>query len=169
MPTIRKLLKRPDPPSDDNRWKIINATMRRNGYSRNALIETLHTAQDCFGFLDETTLRYVAASLRVPVSAVQGVATFYHHFTMKPQGRHTCVICTGTACYIKGVPELLSHVKDKYKLRGGQTTEDGNISLMTARCLGTCSMAPAVVFDGEVRGEVEKTVLDNYFEEWGKS
>ena len=92
----------PKPPTDDKRWRIVEATMRRQGYDTHALIEALHSAQQAFGFLDEPTMRYVAASLRVPLSKVYGVATFYHYFTLKPQGKHACVVCLGTACYIKG-------------------------------------------------------------------
>ncbi len=101
-------LKKPSPPSEDKRWKIVDATMRRHGHAPDALIETLHTVQECFGYLDKSALRYVAESLRVAFSQVYGVATFYHFFTLKPQGRHTCVVCTGTACYIKGASGLLA-------------------------------------------------------------
>ena len=67
-----------------------------------ALIEALHAAQEAFGFLDEDALHYVGDTLGVPHSRVYGVATFYSFFTLKPQGDHTCVVCTGTACYING-------------------------------------------------------------------
>ena len=96
-----------DPPSDDKRWRLVNATMRRLGYSPSALIESLHAVQRSFGFLDEAALKYVAQSLRVPLSKVYGVATFYNHFRLKPEGLHTCVVCLGTACYIKGAAKLL--------------------------------------------------------------
>jgi hypothetical protein len=94
----------PSLPSADKRWKIVDATARRYGREPHALIETLHTVQESFGYLDETALRYVAGSLKLPLSRVYGVATFYHFFTLKPKGKHTCVVCTGTACYIKGAP-----------------------------------------------------------------
>ncbi|HAX49791.1 MAG TPA: hydrogenase HoxE, partial [Bacteroidetes bacterium] len=87
-------------PSDDNRWKLINATMKRHGYQPNSLIETLHTVQETFGYLDEISLKFVALTLKVPLSSVYGVATFYNFFNLKPQGKHTCVVCLGTACYI---------------------------------------------------------------------
>ena len=102
-PTVAVLpkAKLPVPPSDDKRWKIVTGTMRRHGFSRKALIETLHTVQDCFGCLDKASMRFVAQSLRVPLSTVYGVATFYHFFKLKPPGKHDCLVCTGTACYIK--------------------------------------------------------------------
>ncbi|MGB9605643.1 MAG: NAD(P)H-dependent oxidoreductase subunit E, partial [Bryobacteraceae bacterium] len=125
------------PPSDDKRWKIVDATMRRLGYRRDALIEALHSVQEAFGYLDEESLRYVARSLRLPLSAVYGAATFYHFFTLKPPGRHTCVVCTGTACHIKGAPELLGVIEREYGVKPGQTTPDGKLSLLTARCVGS--------------------------------
>ena len=127
--------------------------MRRNGYAGDSLIETLHAVQNCFGYLDNEALRYVAVSLRLPLSKVFGVATFYHLFTLKPQGEHTCVICTGTACYIKGASELVHSVRHAYGAGPGQTTQDHRLSVLSARCLGTCGLAPAAVIDGRVLGK----------------
>jgi bidirectional [NiFe] hydrogenase diaphorase subunit len=152
-------VKKPAPPSDDKRWKIVAATMRRHGETSHALIESLHTVQEAFGFIDKDALRFVAGTLRVPLSKAMGVATFYHHFQMKPKGKHTCVICTGTACYIKGVPELLSAVKEKFGIAPGDTTPDNNISLLTARCVGACGLAPVAVLDGEVMGKLTPAQL----------
>jgi bidirectional [NiFe] hydrogenase diaphorase subunit len=138
----------------DKRRKMVDAAMRRHGHSTFALIETLHSVQEVYGYLDEDNLRYVARELRVPLSKVYGVATFYHFFTLKPQGDHTCVVCTGTACYIKGVPAIFSEIKKNYLVNPGETTDDGKVSVLTARCIGSCGLAPAVVFDGEIAGKV---------------
>jgi bidirectional [NiFe] hydrogenase diaphorase subunit len=140
----------PKAPSDDKRWRLVDAAMRRQGFSGHALIEALHAVQSAFGFLDETGMRYVAKSLRLPLSKVFGVATFYHHFTLKPQGKHCCVVCMGTACYIKGAGEILEQVGARYRIQDGQTTEDQALSLLSARCIGACGLAPAVVLDGDV-------------------
>jgi bidirectional [NiFe] hydrogenase diaphorase subunit len=142
-------------PSDDKRWRIVQATMQRNGFERDGLIETLHTVQESFGYLDDDSLRYVAASLNAPLSQVYGVSTFYHLFSLKPAGQHTCVVCLGTACYIKGVPLLLKEIENHYGIKAGQTTPDGRLSLMTARCLGSCGLAPVAVFDGNIAGKVD--------------
>lgn len=150
---------RPEPPSDDKRWKIVNAAMRRNGDDSRALIETLHAMQESFGYLDEEGLRYVARSLRTPLSRVYGVATFYHFFTLKPQGEHSCVVCTGTACHIKGSGSLLLALKEKYGISPGETTADGRLSVVSARCIGSCGLAPAVVVDGKVMGNVQASQL----------
>ena len=137
----------PTLPTDDKRWRIVTTTMRRNGYAPDALIETLHTAQSAFGYLDDVALRFIARELRVPLSKAYGVATFYHAFTLKPEGLHRCVICQGTACYIKGSQAILRAVSKEYNLAPGETTEDQQISLLTARCLGACSLAPAAILD----------------------
>ena len=146
-------------PSKDKRWLIVDATMRRYGYAGSSLIETLHVAQESFAYLDEDALRFVASSLSLPLSKVYGVATFYHHFTLKPQGEHTCVVCMGTACYIKGATQLLTAVEEAYHVKDGQTTQDKKLSVLTARCLGSCGLAPAAVFDGEVAGKLTSAEL----------
>ena len=145
---------KPEAPSDDKRWRMVDATMRRNGYASHALIETLHSVQDAFGYLDDTSMQYVAGSLNLPLSKVYGVATFYHLFTLKPKGRHTCVICTGTACYIKGAGELVDAIEDKYGIRPGETTPDDELSVLDARCVGACGLAPIAVIDGDVLGKL---------------
>ena len=145
----------PPLPSDDKRWKIVNGTMRKNGFARHALIETLHTVQSSFGYLDDDSIRFVARSLRVPLSQAYGVVTFYHYFSLKPPGKHTMTICTGTACYIKGTDKLLAAAEKRLGIPQGQTTKDGQISLMTARCVGACGRAPVVLTDGELHGPDE--------------
>jgi bidirectional [NiFe] hydrogenase diaphorase subunit len=145
---------RPELPSSDNRWKIVNATMRRNGYAGHALIEALHGVQDAFGFLDEEAMTFVADSLDLPLSKVYGVATFYHLFMLKPQGRHSCVVCTGTACYIKGAGALIDGIRQHFDISPGETTEDKALSLLAARCVGACGLAPAVVLDGALVGKL---------------
>jgi bidirectional [NiFe] hydrogenase diaphorase subunit len=143
---------KPPLPSSDKRWKIVDAKMRRLGYSPHALIETLHTVQQSFGYLDEDALAFLAAALRVPPSKVYGVATFYNFFSLKPQGVHTCVVCLGTACYVKGGDKVLAAVEKLAGIKSGETTPDKQLSLLTARCIGACAIGPAVIYDGVVAG-----------------
>lgn len=152
------------PPSDDKRWKFIHNVMKKNGFSSDSLIETLHTVQEYFGYIDEDALRFVAESLKIPYSRAYGVVTFYHYFTLKPKGEHTCVVCTGTACYIKGAQQLLNHLKQSHNLSEGDTSEDGKISLLTARCVGACSLAPVVVVDNQILGDANPEKLDESLE-----
>ena len=155
-------------PAEDHRLRMVNRTMQLYRNESHALIETLHTVQESFGYLDEVALRYVAQSLRVPYSKVYGVSTFYHFFTLKPQGEHTCVVCTGTACYIKGAQRLLDTVGEAAGIKAGETTGDGKVSLLTARCVGSCGLAPAVVFDGQVAGKVTPDSVSQWLGKWAK-
>ena len=157
---------KPTPPNQDKRWRLVDATMRRLGQQSRGLIETLHTVQEAFGYLDRDALLYVAASLRVPLSRAYGVATFYHFFTLKPAGEHTCVVCMGTACYIKGAPQLMESLQRHLGILPGETTSDGKVSLLTARCLGSCGLAPAVVYDHEVAGKVTPQEMRERMTQW---
>ncbi len=137
----------------DRRYKRLDITMKRHGYSADALIEVLHVAQAAFGYLEEDVLYHIARELKLPLSRVYGVATFYHLFTLKPSGAHNCVVCLGTACYVKGSGKIQTALESKLGIEMGKTTPDGQISLMAARCLGACGIAPAVVYDGAVAGK----------------
>ncbi|MEI8306302.1 MAG: bidirectional hydrogenase complex protein HoxE [Chloroflexales bacterium] len=139
---------------DDHRFKILEATMKRNQYRPDALIEVLHKAQELFGFLSPALLTSVARSLHLPPSRVYGVATFYHFFSLAPQGDHTCTICLGTACYVRGAGDLMAAAEDAIGVSVGKTTADGRFSLASARCFGACGIAPAVIVDGVVVGHV---------------
>jgi bidirectional [NiFe] hydrogenase diaphorase subunit len=140
--------------------------MRKNGYARHALIETLHTVQSSFGYLDDDAIRFVAKSLRVPLSQAYGVVTFYHYFSLKPSGKHTLTVCAGTACYIKGAAKLIAAAEAKLGVAQGQTTPDGEVSLMTARCVGACSRAPVMLADNQVAGEMTPEQLVEQLERW---
>ncbi|MCU0255224.1 MAG: bidirectional hydrogenase complex protein HoxE [Vicinamibacterales bacterium] len=163
MPLDRE---KPTPPARDNRWKLVEATMRRHGHRAHSLIESLHSAQESYGYLEPQVLAQVAHDLRVPLSKVYGVATFYNFFTLKPQGRHTCVVCTGTACYIKGAGAIMNDVEKELGLKAGQTSPGGEVSLLTARCFGSCGLAPAAVFDGEVAGKLAVPDVVARLKEW---
>ena len=162
-------LTKPPFPSQDKRWKIVDAKMRRHGYASHALIEVLHTVQECFGFLDEPALKFTAAALNVPPSKVYGVATFYNFFNLKPQGEHTCVVCMGTACYIKGAPQILDAIEKATGVKPGETTPDGKVSVLTARCFGSCGLAPALVFDGELHANAEPASAAGRVRRWMNS
>mgnify|MGYP001028952142 CR=1 FL=1 len=142
-------------PTDDKRWRIVGTTMRRYGYSPQGLIETLHSVQEAFGYLDDDSLHYVAKSLSVPLSKAYGVATFYHFFSLKPPAEHNCVVCLGTACYIKGSDHMVEALSEAFNVEHGDITEDGSFALLSAHCVGACGLAPVAVVDGEIVGKLE--------------
>jgi bidirectional [NiFe] hydrogenase diaphorase subunit len=152
---------RPDP-----RMKMLDAAVKKNQFRQDALIEILHKAQELFGFLDLPVLRHVARSLKLPPSRVYGVATFYHLFQLKPKGTHTFVVCMGTACYVKGADRLLSLAENVTGCKSGQTTQDGEISVLTARCIGACGIAPAVVYDQATAGHQTPDDVIARLKEW---
>ena len=123
--------------SGDKRFKILEVHMKKHQFRHDALIEIYRKLRPG----DPPTL---------PPSRVYGVATFYHFFQLKPQGEHTCVVCLGTACYVKGADKIIAGIQEKYKIKSGETTADNKLSLLTARCIGACGIAPAVTYDGHV-------------------
>ncbi|MEC4818343.1 MAG: bidirectional hydrogenase complex protein HoxE [Scytonema sp. PMC 1069.18] len=152
--------------TEDRRFKALDMTMKRQQYKPDSLIEVLHKAQESFGYLEEDVLKYIAKGLKLPLSRVYGVATFYHLFSLKPSGAHTCVVCLGTACYVKGSNKVVEILEKELGVEIGQTTPDGKVSLMAARCLGACGIAPAVVFDGTVAGKQEPDMALSRIKEW---
>ncbi|TAF11015.1 MAG: bidirectional hydrogenase complex protein HoxE [Nostocales cyanobacterium] len=153
-------------PSGDKRLQMLDATIKRHQYQQDALIEILHRATELFGYLELDLLLYIAHSLKLPPSHVYGVATFYHLFSLTPKGQHNCVVCIGTACYVKDAPAILASLENSTHIQAGETTPDGQISLLTARCLGACSIAPVVVFDGAVLGHQTPELVCKKVGEW---
>lgn len=137
-------------PSGDERFALLDKALRRARYSQDQLIELLHVAQDVFGCLGNDVLAYLARALRLPPSRVLGVATFYHLFVFEQPGDHLGSVCLGTACYVKGADAVLDALVAEHGIQPGETTPDGRLTIRTARCVGSCGLAPVVVLDGEV-------------------
>jgi len=137
----------------NDQYKSIVLTMKQFKYDQTALLEVLNSAQQTLGYLSEEVLNFVADSMKVPLSQVYGVATFYHMFTFEPKGEHNCVVCTGTACHVKGADQIVAAVSETFGVEDGGTTPDGKLSLTNARCVGSCGLAPVVVLDGVVRAK----------------
>ncbi len=156
-------------PSGDKRFKMLDAALRRQQYQSDALLEILHAAQELFGFLSDDVLTYVGRSLKLPLSRVYGVATFYNLFTLKPKGAHTCTVCMGTACYVKGAGDLLAGLESAHGVKAGQTTADDQLSVVVARCVGACGVAPAVVFDLELAGQQTRASVLERVKGWRAS
>lgn len=168
MPTEIAKQDKSSHPSGDNRFKLIDRAIKKHQSNGDALIEILHVAQSVFGYLEQDLLIYVARALKIPFSRVYGVATFYHFFRLKPQGEHSLVLCTGTACYVKGSGEVLKEVENRCGCKFGETTADGKISLMSARCVGSCGLAPVAVLDNNVQGKLTAAELLEHIDQWEK-
>ncbi len=118
------------------------------------LIAVLHKVQGKYGYLTEEHMNEVGQRLQVPTSTVSGVATFYHFFRLKPQGKYAVSICLGTACFVKGADKVLEAFKNELGIEMGETTQDGLFSLENSRCLGVCALAPVVTINEKVFSKV---------------
>ncbi|MCC7491763.1 MAG: NADH-quinone oxidoreductase subunit NuoE [Fimbriimonadaceae bacterium] len=136
-------------------FKALDDFMAEQQYSPDSLIEVLHRGQEMFGYLREDVLKYVARKLSVPLARVYGVATFYHLFHLKPHGKYEILVCMGTACYVRGAERIISALESQLGVKMGETTNDGLFTLICARCIGACGIAPAVKVGTDVHGKVE--------------
>ena len=150
----------------DKRFHMLEAFMKRPFHRADALIEVLHKAQELFGYLDDHCLFYVAHRLKVPPSRVYGVASFYSFFRLKPPGRHSCVVCTGTGCFLQGADRLLEAIRNRLRIEVGETTADGTVSLFTARCMGACGTGPTVAYDRAIESRQTPETALARMDEW---
>jgi bidirectional [NiFe] hydrogenase diaphorase subunit len=139
--------------------KLLLARMKKEKFRPDALIEILHTAQSAYGYLPLKILKLISRSLHLPPSRVYSTVTFYHFFSLQSKGEHTCLVCTGTACYVKGAQALLNRIETDLALKPGEVTKDNKLGVEVARCIGACGMAPVVVYDDEVLPAVDADSL----------
>jgi bidirectional [NiFe] hydrogenase diaphorase subunit len=144
---------------EDNRKIMLEKTIKEHQYQASSLLEILHKAQELYGYLNKDLLSYVAESLNLPPSHVYGVAAFYNYFRLRQPGEHVVTSCMGTACYVKGVEEIISAVEKEFDIKRGNSTADGRLSVFTTRCIGACAMAPSIVVDDEVIGKATKEIV----------
>ena len=142
----------------DNREKLLERAMSRYQYSGDALIEVLHTAQELYGFLPPALLKTITRKLRLPPSRVLGVASFYHFFSLEPKAAHTFVVCLGTACYVAGALGLVETL-NRQCAQPENSGVRNEVSVQTARCIGACGLAPAMIHNGKVLARVTPQLL----------
>lgn len=130
----------------------VRSVIARHQSSRNNLIAILLEIQELFNYLPGEALREVARGLDMPLIDVVGVATFYRAFSLTPRGKHTCLVCLGTACHVRGGPRILDEVERRLEVAPGETTKDNEFTLETVACLGCCAIGPVVTIDGEYHG-----------------
>lgn len=131
------------------------------------LIAVLQKIQEHYGYLSPERLDAVSQLMQIPSAKVSGVANFYHFFSFVPKGKCRITVCMGTACYVKGSGQIIARLKELLGIDPGQTTADGLFSLAAARCLGACAMAPVVVMDEKVYGNVQSDDLEKILADYG--
>jgi bidirectional [NiFe] hydrogenase diaphorase subunit len=143
----------------DNRRLLLEKVLKEHNYQENALLEILHRAQEIYGYLDKDLLMDISGSLNIPPSHVFGVTTFYSFFKLRKPGQHIVTGCLGTACYVRGVEEIMEAIEQEFNVKRGGSTADGKLSLLLTRCIGACAMAPNIVVDDEVIGKATKEIV----------
>ena len=133
-----------------------------------SLIQILHRAQNLFGYLPEEVQGFVAARLGISRAEVYGVISFYSYFTDKPVGRYKINVCTGTACFVKGAPKVLDELKRRLNIKEGESTPDGRFFLGALRCVGACSLAPVVMVNDKVYGNMTADKVADILRECGE-
>lgn len=136
---------------DTEKTNVQSIIDKHQGLKKN-LIAILLDVQESFNYLPPEALRHVAKALGMPLIDVCGVASFYRAFSLKPRGKHTCLVCLGTACHVRGGPKIMEELERKLDVPAGETTKDGQFTLETVACLGCCAIGPVVVIDGEYHG-----------------
>jgi len=144
----------------------VKELVERYGRRKMALMPILHDVQEHYGYIPQTAQDIIAAELKIPLTDVYGLITFYARFSLVPQGKNRVSICMGTACYVKGAEKVLSAVKQNLGINSGETTEDGLFSIDATYCVGACGLAPVMMVNDNVYGKITpeqiKDVLSKY-------
>ncbi len=135
---------------------IINQVAMGDG----SLIAALEEIQERYRYLPPEALILASERLGVPLSQAYAVATFYNAFSLKPKGKHCLHVCMGTACHVRGSPQVLERLETKLGIQNGETTRDHLFTLETVNCLGACALGPIVVSDGEYSGQMTTQKVD---------
>jgi NADH-quinone oxidoreductase subunit E len=138
----------------------INDIINKEASGDRSLIAALEEIQERYRYLPPEALILASERLGVPLSQTYAVATFYNAFSLKPKGKHCMHVCMGTACHVRGSPQVLDRLESKLNLKAGETTRDHLFTLETVNCLGACALGPIVVTDGEYSGQMTTLKVD---------
>ncbi|MCX5866213.1 MAG: NAD(P)H-dependent oxidoreductase subunit E [Proteobacteria bacterium] len=133
---------------------MLGKILKKYRLERSALVPILQDIQAEYSYLPEPVLRQISREMKIPLTEVVGVATFYKSLSLIPRGRHHLQVCLGTACHVRGAPRVLEEVERHLCVCAGQTTKDGEFSLGTVNCVGACALGPIVIVDGKYHGKM---------------
>ena len=135
--------------------KKLDGIIKSHEQKKGSLIGLLQDITEAFGYLPVKVLEEISEKLRVPLSHLYSLATFYASFRLEPMGKHHCSICVGTACHVRGATRVVEAVERELGIKAGETTPDGNFTMETVNCLGACALGPLVVIDGDYHGNMD--------------
>ncbi len=133
------------------------------------LIMILQAIQTEYNYLPRPALAYLSEKIEIPLSHIYGVATFYSTFSLEPRGKNIISICLGTACHVRGAGKVLDRIEDTLHVKNGKTTEDGQFTLESVRCIGCCSLGPVVKINEDVHGRIASEDLSQILDQYGES
>lgn len=146
--------------------KKIKEVLDRYPAEQGVLIQLLLDLQDEFNWISKEAIQRISERLKIPVSQVYRVASFYKAMSLMPRGKHTVNVCLGTACHVRGGPRVMDKVEENLKIKAGETTQDMKFTLERVNCLGCCALGPVMVVDKDYHGKLSPTkvkeVLDSY-------
>ena len=138
----------------------INDIINQEAIGDGSLIAALEEIQERYRYLPPEALILASERLGVPLSQAYSVATFYNAFSLKPKGKHCLHVCMGTACHVRGSPQVLDRLESKLGIQSGETSRDHLYTLETVNCLGACALGPIIVTDGEYSGQMTIQKVD---------
>ena len=133
---------------------------------KGSLIMILHDVQSIYGYVPRETSLKLAKLLDTPLAKIYEVITFYNYFKLSPPAKHNIAVCMGTACYLKGAPELIDEVTKILGISEGQTTRDNLFHLDVVRCLGCCGLAPVMMIGEKVYGKVQRKQIAEILQQY---
>lgn len=145
----------------DKQVKELKACIKDHKKKPGPLMPTLHDAQRIFGCVPIEVQKLISKELGESVATINGVVTFYSHFSIEPKGKHIINVCLGTACYVRGSQNVLDAISEMIKIKPGETSEDGEYTLSATRCIGACGLAPVFTVDGHVYGTATPAIARN--------
>ena len=148
--------------------KKIKHILEKYEYKKSRIIQILNEIQKSYNYLPQDVLQYISQQLKLPLSNIYSIATFYSAFSLKPRGKHLVTVCMGTACHVRGAPAVLSRLEERLKIKTGSTTPDNQFTLRTVNCLGACALAPIVVIDEEYHGQTTVNKVDKVLNSYAK-
>lgn len=154
--------------NDKQKFQKLDKVITRYNVEAGMLIRILQEAQNIFGYLPADVQSYIAKELKLPISTINGVVSFYSLFSQEPRGKYIIRVCMGTACYVKGAQEILNAIKEELAIDVGETSVDKMFTLKATRCIGACGLAPVITINENVHGRLSPADIPSILYQYTK-